>query len=291
MSVWDQHADFLAEQAARLATHDELEAQGLLELMRNAYEKAREATHSKWIWINGKAKVEIRDGQGRFISPPYQSQKDPLPKDALYSQDLIGHIREIFDTEGDSDFHNELVEIYEYWHNNSKKLNFSSRFEVQRFGRNEMHRWLAVRGIESKYPFIQMASTSEFQPNNSSRDQRSEVNHHSSAASLENRALDVVDSHKSKNLDQKVPQTAGRSWFDSCGDYVLDAQRIGRYGTAKDLFKALEGAAKEGQGPFEIGQGNQRGSLVIKETRKTVAFKTIQNRWAEILKNADRSSP
>lgn len=290
MSVWDQHTDFLAEQAALLATQDELEAQGLLELMRNAYEKAREATCSKWFWTTTKAKLEIRDGQGRLIPPPYQSPKDPLPEDAFYSKDLISHIAEIFNFDDDSELHEALVEMYENWQGNkSKNIDLSSRFEVQRFDRYEVHRWLSLRGIESKYQFIPAISTSRPQPDAHPSDQRHRVNSPKSSAALQAQDLEAVEQYKTQDVGIKSPQATRRTWLDSCGDHVVDTQRVGRYGTAKDLFKALEGAARAGHGPFEVGQGQQRGYLVIKETRKTVTFKTLQNRWAEILRRAHGS--
>jgi len=288
MSVWDQHDDFLAEQAALLATKDALEAQGLLELMRNAYKKARHATRSKYSWLSGKVKVEMRDGQGRQISPPYQSIKDPLPEDGLYSTELQGHIGEIFDCDSDSypDWHEAMIDHYESWEND-KLENSRNRFEVQRFSREEISRWLQLRNIQSAYSFLAKieASHPQIKPVQIDRSQPEQLT--VCVSPLETQDLGGVEPHKTEEGGmQSSPQAKGRTWLDKCGDYVAEVQRTGSYGTAKDLYKALQTAAKAGQGPFEIGQGHQRGSLVIKETGKTVSFKTLQNQMAEILKRA-----
>jgi hypothetical protein len=77
--------------------------------------------------------------------------------------------------------------------------------------------------------------------------------------------------------------------LDIVGAYVIELQRSGRYGKAKDFFKALETEAKAGRGPFEIGEGNQRGSLIVKVSGKTVSSKTLANRWAEIQHQARKA--
>jgi len=290
MSVWDQHDDFLAEQAALLAMKDGLEVQGLLELMRNAYEKARQATDSKYLWLSGKVKVEMRDGEGRQIPPPYQSVKDPLPEDGFYSIALKSHIQEIFDSESDSyvDWHEVMVEIYDSWQKDELG-NSHNRFEVQRFSREEIGRWLQLRNIQSAYSFAVKIETSLplVKPVQSDRGHPEQVA--VCVSPLETQEAGRAEPHKTKEQDmQSLPKATGRTWLDKYGDYVVEVQRTGKFGTAKDLFKALEIEARAGRGPFEIGQGLNRGSLVIKETGKTLALKTVQNQLPEILKRARR---
>jgi len=162
MSIWDQHADFLAKDAAYLATEDAFEAEGLLKLMRDAYEKAKSETNIKYELVNGSSRVVLHGHNGAVIPNRYQSVNDPLPVDALYSSVLMGHIQEIFDFEDDSDLHNAFIEHYKSWRNNNSSSyhGVSCLFEVQRFKRKEIDRWLNLRGIESKYAFVQNNTTS-----------------------------------------------------------------------------------------------------------------------------------
>ena len=162
MSIWDQHADFLAKDAAYLATEDAFEAEGLLKLMRDAYEKAKSETNIKYELVDGSSRVVLHGHNGAVIPNRYQSVNDPLPVDALYSSVLMGHIQEIFDFEDDSDLHNAFIEHYKSWrYNNSiSSHGVSCLFDVQRFQRKEIDRWLKLRGIESKYAFVQNNTTS-----------------------------------------------------------------------------------------------------------------------------------
>jgi hypothetical protein len=157
MSVWDQHDDFLAKDAAYLATGDEFESVGLLKLMRDAYEKAMSETSIKYELVSGSIRVVLHGRNGVVIPHRYQSVNDPLPDDALYSGVLIGHINEIFDFEDESDLHNAFIEHYKSWRNNKSisSQGVSCLFDVQRFERKELDRWLNLRGIESKYEFMQ----------------------------------------------------------------------------------------------------------------------------------------
>lgn len=73
-----------------------------------------------------------------------------------------------------------------------------------------------------------------------------------------------------------------RSWWDVVGSHVVETQRASQFGTAKALFNALWAQAETSGSPFERGRGNSRGSLVMRETNKTVALKTIQTSWGKI---------
>lgn len=162
MSVWDQHADFLAKDAAYLATENEFEAVGLLKLMQTAYERAERETSTKYEFVCGSGRVVLYGRNGTIIPNRYQSVNDPLPVDGLYSNVLMGHIQEIFDFEDDSDLHNAFIDQYKSWRKNNtiSSHNSSCLFEVQRFNRKEIDRWLNLRGIESKYSFLQNPESS-----------------------------------------------------------------------------------------------------------------------------------
>ena len=168
MSIWDQHADFLAKDAAYLATEDAFEAEGLLKLMRDAYEKAMRETDIKYELVNGSGHVVLYGRNGAVIPNRYQSVNDPLPVDALYSSVLMGHIQEIFDFEDDSDLHNAFIEHYKSWRKNNtiSSHNSSCLFKVQRFNRKEIDRWLNLRGIESQYAFVQSNKAAMPSPSN-----------------------------------------------------------------------------------------------------------------------------
>ena len=168
MSVWDQHADFLAKDAAYLATENEFEAVGLLKLMQTAYERAERETSTKYEFVCGSGRVVLFGHNGTIIPNRYQSVNDPLPVDGLYSNVLMGHIQEIFDFEDDSDLHNAFIDQYKSWRKNNtiSSHNSSCLFEVQRFNRKEIDRWLNLRGIVSKYAFVQKNTASTLSPSN-----------------------------------------------------------------------------------------------------------------------------
>ena len=168
MSVWDQHADFLAKDAAYLATQDEFETVGLLKLMHDAYEKALNQTGIKYDLVLGSLSVVIIGAEGKAIPLPYTSVNDPLPEDGLYSKMLRGHIQEIFDLEADGDWYKEMIDLYRSWRKDKSgsTQSSSSLFEVQKFNRKEIDRWLNLRGIESKYVFVQNSKAGSTGPSN-----------------------------------------------------------------------------------------------------------------------------
>jgi hypothetical protein len=81
-----------------------------------------------------------------------------------------------------------------------------------------------------------------------------------------------------------VPAPAKRrTWLIVASPYIVDIMRAGQYATAKELCKALEAKAGTTGSPFDIGVGNHRWSLIVRETGKPLARKTVQNRWPELL--------
>ena len=248
MSVWDQHDDFLAEEVAELAITDASESGGLLSLMHKAYDLALRETETKYLFITDKIEID-----GEPPLSPYRFKEDPLPEDGLYSVALETYKELLFNSiaaeqQGEQS-HADVHKLFDTFRNekNGEHPSLSSQFEIQQFSRREIARWLDHKNVTSKYSF---ALGTTMQPK---EDEKREV----------------------KTNERK-------GWLDIVGAYVIEVQRSKRYGKAKDLFKALEASAKAGHGPFEIGEGSQRGSLIVKASGKSVALKTLANRWAEI---------
>lgn len=76
--------------------------------------------------------------------------------------------------------------------------------------------------------------------------------------------------------------TKDRNWWSIARSYIVEVMRAGQYGTAKDVFRALESKVGEPDSPFELGTGNNRGSLYIPEIGQTLALKTFQNKFKEL---------
>jgi hypothetical protein len=85
---------------------------------------------------------------------------------------------------------------------------------------------------------------------------------------------------------QTAPETPGEKsiakWLSVSSDYIAGVMKEGRYGTAKELFKALEAKAGHESSPFEKGTGNNRDSLFVRAIHCHVSMKTMQNNWSEI---------
>jgi hypothetical protein len=85
---------------------------------------------------------------------------------------------------------------------------------------------------------------------------------------------------------QTAPETPGEKsiakWLSVSRDYIAGVMREGRYGTAKELFNALNAKAVHESSPFEKGTGNNRGNLFVREIHRHVSLKTMQNNWSEI---------
>lgn len=90
-----------------------------------------------------------------------------------------------------------------------------------------------------------------------------------------------IGSHETK----KAPSR--RAWFSTpIGDYVVEIQRLGKFKEAKLLFSALEKNAEQADSPFELGRGNSRGALIVRESGKTIALKSLVNHWGKIRERA-----
>lgn len=69
-----------------------------------------------------------------------------------------------------------------------------------------------------------------------------------------------------------------RTWWDVSSAYIVEVMQAGQYATCKELYRALE--AKAGaDGPFDRGEGANRGSLFVREIAQPLSLKTVQNNW------------
>ena len=255
ISVWDQHADFLAKQVADLATSNASESAGLLSLMRKDYEKALNEIEMKYLCITNQLEI---NGDSSLL--PYHSIEDPLPEDGLFSVALEAYKSLLFDSTAAAKYSEQLQTDEQLFFENFRKeklgehSSLSSQFEIQQFSRQEISRWLNQRGVVSKYLF---APGTSIEPK--------------------------------ENTTREVKTADRKGWLDIVGPYVIEVQRTRRIGTAKNFYKALLADAQAGQGPFEVGEGDQRGSLIVTVTGKAVSSKTLANRWAEIQDKARKA--
>ena len=154
MSVWDQHDDFLAEEVAALAITDASESEGLLSLMHKAYDLALRETETKYLFITDK--IEI-DGEPALQS--YRFKEDPLPEDGLYSVALEAYKDLLFDSLAVEQYGEQSLadvqKLFDTFRNekHGEHPSLSSQFEIQKFSRKEIARWLQLNEIKSIYPF------------------------------------------------------------------------------------------------------------------------------------------
>lgn len=78
-----------------------------------------------------------------------------------------------------------------------------------------------------------------------------------------------------------VKRTKRKTWRDVAFDYVVGVYNAGQYSTAKDLFKALQSKAGA-ESPFDVGTGDNRGELFVREIGKVLNSKTLENAMPEI---------
>lgn len=146
MSLWNKLELFSAADAASLAIgDDESETKALLNQMRDAYEKAVGETFSKHF------EITYPDSQVNTKQVRYHSITDPLPEGLFYSRALDMHARLLFRPHP-----NEVsCKFFREWYSNhtDRDYAFSCNFDVQKFDRNELQRWLAFHEIESAYQF------------------------------------------------------------------------------------------------------------------------------------------
>ena len=149
MSLWDQFELFLAVDAAGLVIPtNESEKKALLNKMRDSYEKALDEVCSKYF------ELTYPDSQVNSNKVRYDSIDDPLPESLFYSRALDMQGRVLFRPDP-SDASSKL---FQEWcrDKTDEHYAFSSKFEVQKFDRKEIDRWLTFHNIGSDYSFIKM---------------------------------------------------------------------------------------------------------------------------------------
>ena len=73
-----------------------------------------------------------------------------------------------------------------------------------------------------------------------------------------------------------------QSCVDVAWPYLVATYIAGQYATAKVFYQTLEREAGSGGSPFDKGTGQNLGSLFVRANGKTLALKTIANKWNEI---------
>lgn len=159
MSLWDQFELFSAEDAASLAIpNNGSETKALLNKMLDSYEKAVDEVFTKHF------ELTYPESQTNSHKARYHSIDDPLPEKFFYSRALDMHRQVLFriNPSSASSIH------FQEWRSNEtdKHYAFSCAFEVQKFDRKELHRWLSFHGIETAYPFLKTDISSVAKPTN-----------------------------------------------------------------------------------------------------------------------------
>jgi hypothetical protein len=147
MSLWDQFELFHAVDAAGLViAANDSERKALLNKMRDSYEKAVDEVFSKCF------ELTYPDSQVNSNKVQYRSIGDPLPESLFYSRALDMQGRVLFRP----DPSDASSKIFQEWYGNKtdEHCAFSSKFEVQKFDRKEIDRWLTFHNIDSDYRFI-----------------------------------------------------------------------------------------------------------------------------------------
>lgn len=82
--------------------------------------------------------------------------------------------------------------------------------------------------------------------------------------------------------DEPLSIGVRQTWLDLAGPYVASQLKVRQFATAKALFNALHDAAGSPDSPFDKGTGQHRGSLFLRELKKPLALKTVQNAWPKL---------
>lgn len=91
-----------------------------------------------------------------------------------------------------------------------------------------------------------------------------------------------------QSSEQAVDVMAWGGVWSSVGPYLLERLSEWRSTSAKEFYKALWIEAESSdKSPFVPGEGNDRGVLVIGQTRKPLALKTMQNQWGRLKEAAN----
>jgi hypothetical protein len=81
-----------------------------------------------------------------------------------------------------------------------------------------------------------------------------------------------------------------RTWWEVASPYMAQVLKNGQFSTAKELYHALVSKAGP-DSPFDAGTGAYRGSLFVRDVAVPLALKTVQNRFNDLRKLAQTSTP
>ena len=146
MSHWNKLELFSAVDAADLVTGGNgSETRALLNQMRVAYENAVGETFTKFF------EIRYPHSQANPLQVRYHSITDPLPEGLLYSRALDMHVQLLFRPNPNEVSH----KFFHEWYSNhtDRDHTFSCDFDVQKFDRNQLQRWLGFHEIGSDYTF------------------------------------------------------------------------------------------------------------------------------------------
>ena len=82
------------------------------------------------------------------------------------------------------------------------------------------------------------------------------------------------------SIEAKADEPA--TWWDAVLPYLVAMLKVGRYATAKEMYKALEVRADSEDSPFGRGSREHRGTLLVLDFKQPMGLKTFQNRWKEL---------
>lgn len=88
----------------------------------------------------------------------------------------------------------------------------------------------------------------------------------------------------------KPARATRRTWWEVASPYMAQVLKNGQFSTAKELYRALESKAGP-DSPFDAGTGAHRGSLFVRDVALPLALKTVQNRFNDLRKLAQASTP
>lgn len=80
---------------------------------------------------------------------------------------------------------------------------------------------------------------------------------------------------------QKPRRTKRLTWEDVALTYVVGIYKAGQYAKAKDFYQALKNKAGP-DSPFDVGTGENRGSLFVREINRVLILKTLENAMPRI---------
>ncbi|MEY8690157.1 MAG: hypothetical protein AB9M53_09825 [Leptothrix sp. (in: b-proteobacteria)] len=140
--------------------------------------------------------------------------------------------------------------------------------------------WLEAEGADYRFPPAPSASATNPAPSEPLQDVTPTKPQDSASVSTEAGSAGAV------KASSAGAGAVRRTWRDVAGQYMAETLRAGRFGTAKELEAALRKDAGKPESPFDLGTGQHRGNLMVRDVGKPLTLKTVQNNWTELRKAA-----